>query len=81
MVVPDLLDDVGEVGQVDLLGEGSVGSLRRYDDIVDHVADLHGQLVGLVEVRGGGRVGGAHLPPLLPLLVPLLLVLHPEFKI
>lgn len=76
LVVPDFLDDAGEISEVDLLFEGLIGSFGGDDDVVDHIADLHGKFRGLVDVRGVGRVGLGALAPFVPLLVPFGLVLH-----
>ncbi len=76
LVVPNLLDDAGEIGKVDLLLKGLVGSLGGDDDIVDHIADLHCEFAGLVDVGGVAGVGLSPLAPLVALLVPFHLVLH-----
>lgn len=76
LVVPDLLDNAGQICQVDLLLERLIGSLGRYDNIVDHVTHLHAQLTRLVDVLRVAWVGFRLLAPLLTLLVPFSLVLH-----
>lgn len=76
LVVPDFLDYAGQICQVDLLLEWLIGSLGRYDDVVDHVTHLHAQLAGFVDVLRVAWVGFGLLAPLLTLLVPLRLVLH-----